>query len=263
MNIIDKTILSNLGLNKSEIEIYLFLLQSKVQSVKQISQATKINRTTVYRHLDSLEKKMLIKWVVGERGKKSQIASLDNLSLFIKQKKKAIEEVEEILPDLISQLSLIKPVEKFATQVRYYNDKRGIEQIIWNTLSTIETLRSYTKFGRREFISTKFEDEFETEWVNRGLSDRIITNDNRLEYIKKKLVAEYKQTLEIRIIPSVKYYITNDILIYNNIVAIVDLEKDDLVGVEIENAEIAKTQKSIFDIIWDVALPIKKFENKV
>lgn len=258
----DKSILINLGLENKEIEIYLHLLTSKVQSVKQIADQTLINRTTAYRYLEALEKKGLIEWVIDDRGRKAKCASLDKLTLFAKQRKNEAETLVQTLPNLINQLTLIKPVEKLETQIRYYKKISGIEQVIWNSLSSKETLRSYTNFGRRDVIDLKFEDDFEQEWTNRKLDERTITNECLLEYVKTKLVPDYRNTLKLRIIPLKKYYITNDILIYNNTIAIINLEKNNLVAVEIESEEMAKTQKSIFDIVWDVALPLPVFLKK-
>ena len=252
-HIMDKTILKQLGLTGQEIEIYLHLADTKVRSVKQISDITAINRTTVYCYLTDLQNKGLVEWVIGNRGKKVRSTSPDNLNLYLSTQKNKLTSLAENLPPVISDLKLLKPNEKYATQVRYYEGAPGIEQMIWNSLKAREITRSYAALKRREYIDPKFEDEFEKEWAKRGLQDKIITNEDREEYIKNKLVSSYTQTLSIRIIPKKKFYISSDIIIYNNTLAIMSLEKDNLVGVEIESAEIVKTQKSIFDIIWEVA----------
>lgn len=255
----DTTILSKLGLDKNEIKIYLYLIKNRVQTVKQISETTSVNRTSLYRYLTTLARKGLIEWLIDERGAKVKTTSPDNLSLLFRNKKLQISSIEKELPQLINELSIQKPSEIFHTQIRYYKGKKGIQQLFWNTLQAIETTRSYAPLRRREFIDPSYEDEFENEWADRNLKDKIITNENRMEYITKKLVPVYKKTLNIRIIPKTKFYISNDITIYNNIIAIASLEKDNLVGIEIENKEITKTQKSIFDLVWSVAKSIDKY----
>lgn len=50
-----------------------------------------------------------------------------------------------------------------------------------------------------------------------------------------------------------KLYLSSDIIIYNDKIAIISLEKNNLSGVEITNQEMVKTQKSLFDIVWEVA----------
>jgi sugar-specific transcriptional regulator TrmB len=253
----EKDFLSKLGLDSNETKIYLYLLKTGVQSVKQISEEIFINRTTVYRYLESLVKKGLAEWIISERGRKIQASPPENLSPLLYKKKSDIQELENNFPSFISNIKTLKPIQKLSTQVRYYTDEDGIEQIIWNTLSASKKTYSYAAFGRRNFINPAFEDKFEEEWARRGLKDIVITNQTHLDYVTKQLVFSYKKNLDIRIIPSSKFYISNDIIIYNNIIAIISLEKNNLVGVEIENTEIAKTQKSIFNIVWEVAKPLK------
>ena len=253
----EKTILSKLGLNEKEIEIFLFLSKNKVQTVKQIADATSINRTTAYRHIETLRQKGLVKWLISQRGIKVEATPPENLRILLDTQKREIEQTSTNLPQLIDMLQRLKPSPKLETKIRYYEEKEGIEQLFWNTLKTTESTRSYAPMRRREFIDPAFEYKLEEEWVCRGLKDKIITNENRLPYIRKKLHLLYKKTLDIRIIPRRQFYITNDIIIYNYTFAIASLEKNNLVGVEIENAEIAKTQKSIFDLIWQTAIPLK------
>lgn len=259
MNILSPEMyLNNLGLDEKESRIYLYITQYPGHTVQKIARATSINRTTVYRYLQSLVQKNLAEWIIGTRGKMVRAAPPGNLEMFLVQQKQKISSLETALPQMINNLRLFTPNEKFETQVRYYKGEEGIKQMIWNTLKTTETVRSYAPVGkRREVIDKKFEDLFEKEWSLRGLKDRVITNETRLKLIPERLVRNYIKTLQIRIIPAKKFYINNDITIYNNIVAIASLEKGNLVGVEIENEEIAKTQKSIFKIIWDVGKPYK------
>lgn len=253
----DKSIFYKLGLNDKEIEQYLYLIKNGVQTVKQISDKININRTTAYRHLDSLVKKGLAEWIIDERGSKIQATRPENLDLLLNYKKSDVQDIESHLPKFISELNQSKPIRKLETQVRYYKGQEEIQQMIWNTLRTQETMRSYAVLKRREFIDPKFEDEFERQWTDKKLKDRLITKPNRLLYAKTALIKDYRKLLDIRTIPEDKFYITNDIAIYNNIIAIISLEKDNLVGVEIENSEMTKTQKSIFDLVWDVASPIE------
>lgn len=249
-----KNKLTKIGLTESEATIYLQLVNGGIQTVKQIADSTDINRTTVYRHLESLVEKSLAEWLISKRGKKVQLTSPDRIQDIIRTKKKKIQKLEKSLPNLLTTLKKLEKKEKYKTQVRYYEGSEGIKQMIWNTLQAKNTLRSYSPFGRRDFVDPKWEDKFEAEWVRRELSDKIITNETSKTYIDNKLVNSYRETLQIKIIPSEKFYITSDITIYKNTVSIASFEKENLVGVEIENKEMAKTQKSIFDIVWEAAV---------
>jgi sugar-specific transcriptional regulator TrmB len=255
MNKDNTTILKEIGLDEKEIQLYLVLLSSGVQTIKQISAAANMNRTTAYRFLTVLKTRGLVEWIVGPRGALIQAAPPAALNLYIQDQKRQLARLEAVLPAAITSLAQLRARKKFSTRVRYFEGELGIKQMIWNSLQTEGQSRSYTMFKRREVISPSFEDDFEEQWAKKSLKDMIITNETRGEYIAYKLVPDFRKGNEIRIIPSTVYNITSDIIIYNNVFAIMSLEKDNLVGVEIENAEIARTQKSIFDIVWRVAKP--------
>ena len=250
-------ILKELGLSEKEIQLYLVLLSSGVQTIKQIADAAGMNRTTAYRFLEALKHRGLVEWVVGPRGTLVQAAPPDALLVYLHEQEHTFAGLEAALPMTIADLALLKSKKKFSTQVRYFEGQLGIKQMIWNTLKADRLARSYASLTRREVISASFEDEFEREWAKRGMTDRVITNETRKEYMQKKLIPEYHKHLEIRELPAKIYSITNDIIIYNNVFAIMSLEKENLVGVEIENREIAATQQSIFDIVWHIAKPLK------
>lgn len=252
-----KEILQKLNLDEKEIKVFLMLQKTGVQSVKQISEISIINRTTAYRVLESLEEKGLVEWIIDDQGRKVKASSPEKLNNLLTDQKTTIIELENELPKIIEQMKLTEPSAKLTTQVRYYKGEAGIRQMIWNTLHTKEPARSYAALRRREFIDPKFEKKFEEEWARRKLKDRVIVNELRTDYIKNQMVRSYRKTLELKIIPKEKFYLSNDIIIYNNIVSIMSLEHENLVGIEMENAEITKTQKSLFDIVWEVAKPIK------
>jgi sugar-specific transcriptional regulator TrmB len=248
-----RKILKEIGLGEGEIQLYLALQSSGVQTIKQIADTVRMNRTTAYRFLEALKTRGLVEWIVGPRGALIQAAPLEALNVYVQDQKRHLARLEAVLPQVITTLTEARVKKKFSTQVRYFEGELGIRHMIWNTLQTEGQSRSYTMFKRREVISPSFEDDFELEWASKGLKDKVITNETRGEYIRHRLIPDFKKGNEIRIIPSRVYDITNDIIIYNNVFAIMSLEQNNLVGVEIENAEIARTQKSIFDIIWRVA----------
>lgn len=245
--------LKNLGLTNKEIVIYLQLVQHGTQAVQDIAKATGINRSSTYRHVEALVNKDLVEWVIHRKRKLAQARDPNSLTSYLDRKKRTLDSIEQQLPTLITQLSQSLPQPILKTQVRYYENQEGAQQIIWNTLKADKMIRSYTPLVRRLFVDRKFEEEFEREWARRGLKDKLITNENRMDYIRNELVPEYRKDLQIRIIPNKKFKVTTDTAIYNNILSVISFEKDNIVGVEIENERIAEDQKALFDIVWETA----------
>lgn len=118
----------------------------------------------------------------------------------------------------------------------------------------------YSIYGRKEIIGRQFLEKYTAEFNRRKLLDKVIINKKIITRVRKALKGIHQQTKEnVRIIPDKDFYISGDTYIYNNIYAVNFWNKGEIVGVEIENPEIAKVQKSIFYSLWRRAKSLKNF----
>ena len=108
----------------------------------------------------------------------------------------------------------------------------------------------YSAWDRNNLLSKNFIELHQKEALVRGPVDHVIINENRLEEIKKYLKT---YPLEVRYIPRKKLYISGDTYIYNNIFAVTFFNENKIIGIEIENEELVKVQKSIFMNLWNSA----------
>jgi hypothetical protein len=108
----------------------------------------------------------------------------------------------------------------------------------------------YSAWDRNQFLSQKFMALHQREAILRGPRDHVIVNDERLGEILPYL-ADYP--LEVRSIPKEQLYISGDFYIYDDIYAMSLFEGERIVGIEIQNAEFVKVQKSIFENLWKSA----------
>ena len=111
------------------------------------------------------------------------------------------------------------------------------------------------------YTGRKFENRYSAEYKKRGLLDKVIVN-KRVEKRLHKLIKQGSRSApsesrELKAIENPNFYIYGDTYIYNNVYAVNFYDKEEIVGVEIENPEIVKVQKSIFDILWKIARPMK------
>jgi len=255
---INKNLL-NLGFSEKEIQIYQLLLTRDTASITNISKSTNIPRTTIYRICEDLINKNLLEWVIDQNGKKARCSNINSLRQIIFNKKDELENISKVVNNLISVIKY-NPKKVPQTQVRYYKGKEGTKQIVWNTLEAEKETLGYSVYGRKEIIGEKFNNKFAIEFKKRNLIDRVITNQKFIPRIKKALAGIHQQIYDhVRIIPEKDFYVSGDTYIYNNIYAVSFWNKDEIVGVEIENPEIAKVQKSIFNYLWLKAVPLVKF----
>lgn len=236
--------LENLGLSEKEARVYISSLQLGKSSVQNIAKKAGVNRATTYVIIESLIKKGLIssstegkkQFFFAESPEKLNILFRDQ-ELEIKRKQ---EHLEKILPDLktLNMSTNGKPV------VRFFEGKAGMRAIAEELFdikkdASVSMIYSYDKL-----LKTFSQSEIESMRKRRQakqIKARILTND------------EHNQlTTDAKIIrlSSKKYNIESDIAIFGDKTRIVT-QNENPVGLIIENKEISKTLKILFDIAWD------------
>ena len=65
--------------------------------------------------------------------------------------------------------------------MKYYSGVEGLEQIVWNTLSSKDkNMYGYSSWDRNNFLSQKYIDVHQKEALLRGPKDHVIVNDERI-----------------------------------------------------------------------------------
>lgn len=248
------TTLSNFGLSELECRIYIYLLNKPPQSVLEISRNIHLPRTSVYEAALKLLEKGLLQKHLLYKTQKFEAYPISILQTLIDKEKTKIEKLQEQYTFLEKNMSqALLPTAN--TQVRYYHGSQGFMQMMWNTLSAEKEIVGYSVFGRKEIVGNKFIERLNEEIKERDIIDRVITNPTKevmelLSNPKEQQNRTYQQT---RFIDSQRLYISGDTTIYNNIFAVCYWKQGEVVGVEIENAELVETQKSIFEEMWKLA----------
>lgn len=252
--------IADFGLTKIEAGLYVLLQNRPPQTILQLSRLLEVPRTTIYDCVQKLSEMGLVERLIKYKTQQIQAAPLSSLDLLISKEKARLERLSGNLDFIKANLS-IKNITGTQTQIKYYYGREGLRQIMWNALSAEKETIGYSEFGRAEVLGDKFVKDWITEFRARGLRDRVVINDSEkiLSHIKTNVLpGKHQMTLDdIRIIGADQFYVSGDTTIYNNIFAVCYWRQGELVGVEIENPELVKAQKSIFEILWSKALPIK------
>ena len=111
--------LEEIGLSDKEAAVYLALLEVENAAISEIAKKTKVNRTTVYPVLQSLEKKGLASEVPVGKKIHYQAAPPERLESFVERQKVVLEERSARLKDIIPQIKSVsrevgeRPIIKF------------------------------------------------------------------------------------------------------------------------------------------------------
>ena len=234
--------LTELGLTKKEAEIYLAILHSGRASMTDVAKATHINRTTLYHSLDTLlERGLISKTIKGKR------------TLFVPEDpEKILRDFEKRRAAFMESLPHVEQLYKNARHkpsVRLYDGLDGIMQIlleIGSSLVPIDAFFSPRKYFRA--IPNRENSEFlqaieENENVLRDLVER--------DALSEKFIKDVRRTHgnfhKVKLLPK-DFPILVDVLVTGSKTAMISF--DHMMGLIIENDEIASFHKSIHAFIW-------------
>jgi len=258
--------LESFGLSNTEAEIYLYLISRQPKTVLEIARDLNLPRTSVYDNTVKLAEKGLIQRIATFKSQRIKAYPLSILQASLDKQKTHLTELQDKLVTLDASLAqgLLTPA---GTEVRYFYGTQGFRQMMWNALKAKEHI-GYSQFGRVAVVGEAFIQKHLDEILERGISDRVITNP---EMVKQHVIDgteninihdARRNYQDIRVIKRDKLYVSGDITIYNDVFAAAYWKQGEVVGIEIENPELAKTQRSIFELLWELAAPAADYSPK-
>jgi len=237
-------------LDFDESKVYLTLLDKGPMTVLQISRATKISRTNVYRIADKLKEGGFLEEKVDSK-KLLYPVGMHKLEMLVKEQENRAEFLRNILPDIATIIPAATSMSQPDTKVLFYRGVEGIKQMVWNTLQANNECVGYTYRSLKEIVGEEFAQKWEKEFTFRKLKFRDLIGDEYLQSVKDKNAETYKSDwFETRFISSDILDITHQVDIYNDVVAYYAWHEDEIFGVEIYNKKIAKLQKQLFEVVW-------------
>jgi len=250
--------LAAFGVTATGARIYLYLLGKPPTSILDISLELGLPRTSVYDNADKLAEKRLVEHVVYYKRHKLKAYPLSILQAHIDDESSRLRSLQAQLTVLEQDFTEASTQVRPNTEVRYYRGVTGLEQMVWNSLKTTGELVSYSQFSLTDVLGRHFIEHYNSELQDREIHSRVITNPENISSWQQSTtsIRAYTETLqECRILPHSKLRIHGDTTIYNNVFAVTNWEHDEIVGVEIENSDIAKVQKDIFNTMWTQSKP--------
>ena len=239
--------LEELGLNKKEAAIYLATLELGEASALNITKKAGIQRTYFY----DLSERLIVLGLLRQikKGKKRFFAALEPDKLLDLEEKK-LESLKEALPQLKSLFN----TKGQKSKIFYYEGIEGIRQIINDSLS----FKSEVLFFETPQIVALDQQRLLKEYIKKrialGIKVRVI-GEMSTEILNMK-TRDKDELRETRILPKNIFSSDVEIGIYGNRIYIVNF-KDEF-GFIVEDSQITKTLKMIFEIVWASGKIIEK-----
>lgn len=238
--------LKNIGLTEKEAHVYLACLELGSEPATKIAKIAHLNRVTTYDILEKLLKKGFVNFMIKKNIK--FFSALDP-DLLYSETQRHTDQLKLTLP----KLKRIKVGLKHP-QVQYYEGIEGIKAIYADTLTAKTEILNYANSREIRSLWPEYDEQYVSKRVKKKIHLKGIAPED--EYGKRVHSQDKSTYREIRLVPTDRYDFTNEINIYDNKVAIVSLH-DELIGMIIESPEIAKTQRSIFQMAWEFAKTVR------
>lgn len=238
-------VLRNIGLSEKEITIYLACLELGASTTIQISQKTGLKRTTTYSIIESLLKKGFLSKFGDKRGQKFSAEPPEKLLNILQRKQ---NELLEIIPNL---LAITKAESNIRPEVKFYPGKEGLITAYEDTLNYCqkgdEILNCLAVEGSYDILPDYIFDYMKRR-ITKGIKMRAIAKDS--ESVRKRKVKDKKELRHIKLVPEYSFPVSIEKNIYKDKVALMNFRGFQF-GIIIKSPQIAKSEKAMFDLLWD------------
>lgn len=241
---IDKD-LQALGLNEKEAKVYLASLELGQATVQNIAAKASIKRPTTYFIIESLMDRGLMSSFYQGKRQYFLAETPERIADVIDKEISDLEIRKESFKRLLPQLQSINNRDKTKPVVKYYEGKEGVLKMVEEHVKTSRGQLAYTAYSRD--VVDDFVNSNELSTINKDRLGNKIRVKTIYTWTKDTLHTDgYSERAKLS--PE-EFPITCDIAMYEDKLRIASL-KDRFVGVVIEDKEIAKSFRAIFDLAW-------------
>jgi len=250
------------GLTKEQAIVYEVLLKSGALPAGKISSKTAelnekipVKRGLVYKILEQLVDFGLIE-KREEPGKVAifQVTHPLKIKELVEKKERQAKDaqlaLDGVLGSLVSDFNLVsgKP------GIQYFEGEEGLKKVIFDSLSAKGEIYQYID----NEAANKYFPEINKEYVKirkeKGIKKRMITIDS--DFIHKNASKYDKEFTDIHLIDGKKYPFATAMSIYDNKISYIALSEDKKIGFIIDDADIAKMHKTLFEYMWESTKPL-------
>lgn len=238
--------LQDLGLSQEEATVYLTVLELGGSFASVIARKAKIPRVNCYYVLENLRKRGLV--TSNIKGSVKFFVA-EPPQVLVNQMEQKFERAQNMLPELLS----VTNIHSFKPIIRSYEGLEGIKTIFDQTLKAESEVLGYTNLEALGELLPDYLPAYTQKLVKRRIKTRFLSpsSDHAKQFLKRFYPKNYPEELvEILFVNPKEFKFENQISIFENSVAIMSLNPDELIGMHIESAVYARTQKAIYNLAW-------------
>lgn len=243
-----------LGLSENQADVYLSLLQHGLSKASKMPQHTGLKRGLVYKVLDQLIDMGFVEKHGGE-GSVAFYAPLSptKLQQFVDTKTSQAREAQDVFDDMYGNLKSQFNLLSGKPSVQYFEGEEDVSKILDDILETDGVVYTYADIEAVEMYFSNLNNKHRKQRIEKGIIKKILLSKNKKSLaFQKKAIKE--SLTEVKIIDQ-KYMPFNGVTeIYDNKIMYLSASKIGISAILIEDSQIAKMQKFIFEALFEKSL---------
>lgn len=238
--------LEKLGFSPEEVKVYIALLEIGGGFASSVARRAGAHRVTTYNTLDNLQKKGFVR-TTKKGGIKFYYA--ENPKVILNQIEDSFNTAKILIPELID----LQNAYYFKPKIQFFEGLEGAKNVLKDVSECEGEVLGYTNFNVASEIFHDYLHEYSKTVLKLKKKHRLLCPNDEFNknYIEKNLQERFKAgILEIFAVNPSQFPFKNAMYIYENKVATISLDKDEMMGVIIESPNNADTNRSIFNLAW-------------
>lgn len=247
MKAIEKN-LQQLGLNKSEADIYILLANNGECSIPFLVGKTNLSRTAIYNSLEILISSDLVEHIKNGHHAFYKISHPENLKKILTSKKISLQEEEIKLFSNINYLTNLYNLNNSKPGIQLFEGKEGIIKAYEELLADKQNIDSIEDMGDMQKFISDYIPKYIEKRVKFKIRNRCLApTTNKINFSDEKLLREGK------LVNAELFPFNMDIKINNKKVVLVTLKEQNAVGIIIIHPEIVKNFQTLFNYLWQAS----------
>jgi sugar-specific transcriptional regulator TrmB len=249
--------LRSLGLGNYEALIYGVLLTTSPASATFIAKKCNLSRSSVYTTLSTLIAKGLVGTTYKNDVKQFIAEDQTAIEQLLKKEKEALDKKFKLVESLKDTAKFFGRSDIQIPHIIFFEGQEGLKKIYLSMMH--QAPKNSTRYLMRdEFVwQPEWEFVFKQDWNNtvkrwaieKNMKTKLLVNSSKLEKSKIKFYQSQK-AFEYRFLPAQNAIYQFALYIMGDTIAILSMEKNNFVGIQITNKHLADNFKNNFYTLW-------------
>lgn len=249
-------ILKKVGLTGKEAVVYESLLKTGETGVRALTRSTPYRRGDIYNILYSLRDKGIVQQTI--KGKKINFRPNDPVLIenYLQSEQDRLREAKQLIGSITPALEEMFKLTTERPIVRVYEGESGIKELYRDTLKETKTIHAFLNLSEADWgIYRWLREEYVKKRKSTGIRAKVVISAGEGDKKAREYIASDESELrETRVVSYDQFPAYLEIQVYGNKVSFANYKKGEaLVGVVIDNQQIAKTMESLFFLAWNSA----------